>query len=592
MGVYLNPGNIDFQKAVNSKIYVDKTELLAFTNSVLMTEQLYISVSRPRRFGKSMAANMLAAYYSRGCDSEELFGGLKIAEDADFKKHLNRYNVIRLNMQDFLTKAGSVGGMVELIEKKLFRELNREFREVDFDPDDFCFALEEIFAQTGIPFVFIIDEWDCVMRVYRDDKAAHTQYLDYLRHLLKDKSCVALAYMTGILPIKKYGQHSALNMFYEYSMMNAKPIQEFTGFTEAEVQALCEQYNVPYDRMKKWYDGYLVSGVSIYNPRSVVEAILRGEFDSYWTKTETYEALKVYIQMDRDGLREKTERLIAGERVSINPLKYQNDMAVFESADDVLALLIHLGYLTAQRELSEGGISGEEVSEKEVSGKEVSGKEVSGKEVSEKEVSGEEISEGKFPEIDGSSMDCAIPNSEVRQEFINCIEDGGWENVMDAIRGSNELLRLTIAGDEAAVANQIAKVHQENASILQYNDENSLSCAISLAYYSAKKSYTVVREMPAGKGFADLVFVPDRNCALPAMVVELKWDKSVKTALDQIRKNEYADCLKRFSGEILLVGVNYDKDSKEHTCRIERVRKYKHTGKGRAVNAFSDSPRI
>ncbi|MCD8015711.1 MAG: ATP-binding protein [Lachnospiraceae bacterium] len=533
MGIYLNPGNMDFQRAVNSKIYVDKTKLLVFTNSILMTEQLYISISRPRRFGKSMAANMLAAYYSRGCDSEELFGGFKIAEDTDFKKHLNRYNVIRLNMQDFLTKAKSVEGMIGLIEKKLFRELNREFREVDFDPDDFCFALEEIFAQTGIPFVFIIDEWDCVMRVYRDDKAAHTQYLDYLRHLLKDKSYVALAYMTGILPIKKYGQHSALNMFYEYSMMNAKPVQEFTGFTEAEVQALCGQYDVSYDRMKKWYDGYQVSGVSVYNPRSVVEAILRGEFDSYWTKTETYEALKIYIQMDRDGLREKTERLIAGEAVSINPMKYQNDMAAFESADDVLTLLIHLGYLTIQRELSEE----------------------------------------KFPEVDESAVDCVIPNSEVRQEFINCIEDGGWENVMNAIRGSNELLRLTIAGDEAAVANQIAKVHQENASILQYNDENSLSCAISLAYYSAKKSYTVVREMPAGKGFADLVFVPDRNCTLPAMVVELKWDKSVKTALDQIRKNEYADCLKRFSGEILLVGVNYDKDSKEHSCRIERVRK-------------------
>ncbi|MCD7833969.1 MAG: ATP-binding protein [Lachnospiraceae bacterium] len=545
MGIYLNPDNMDFQRAVNSKVYVDKTGLIAFTNSVLMTEQQYICVSRPRRFGKSMAANMLTAYYSCGCDSEKLFCGLKIAESVDFKKHLNQYNVIRMEMQSFLTEADDMDDMIRMIQKSILFDLMEEFPDVRyFDDTKLVRSLKDVFTRYRVPFIFIIDEWDCIFREHKDDQEAQKKYLDFLRNLLKDQSYVALAYMTGILPIKKYGKHSALNMFYEYSVMNAKPIEEFTGFTETEVKALCEQYQVSYDRMKKMYDGYTVNGLSIYNPKSVVESIVRGAFDSYWTKTETYEALKPYIQMDFDGLRMKVEQLIAGESVSVNPLKYQNDMTTLESADDVLTLLVHLGYLTAANSEETALQNAEALPDSYL-------------------YVGNEL----YP------VDCTIPNREVQQEFINCMEDGGWENVMDAIRNSDELLRCTFSGDEAAVAQRIAVVHMENASALQYNNEISLSCVISLAYYAAKKRYTIVREMPAGKGFADLVFVPDRNCGAPAMIVELKWNKSVETALDQIRRQEYTACLERYTGEILLVGVNYDKDSKEHSCKIERIRK-------------------
>ncbi|MCD7745416.1 MAG: ATP-binding protein [Lachnospiraceae bacterium] len=544
MGIYLNPDNSDFQRAMNSRIYVDKSELIAFTNSVLMTEQEYISVSRPRRFGKSMAANMLTAYYSRGCDSETMFRHLKIAGAADFKKHLNQYNVIRLEMQSFLTDAEDMDDMLRMIQKTVLFDLTSEFPDVKyFDDTKLIRSLKDVFAKYRVPFIFIIDEWDCIFRTHKNDEEAQKKYLDFLRNLLKDQSYVALAYMTGILPIKKYGKHSALNMFYEYSILNAKPIEEFTGFTQEEVKSLCGQYHVSYDEMKKWYDGYTVNGVSVYNPKSVVESIMRGVFSNYWTQTETYEALKPYIQMNQDGLRAKVERLIAGEKIPVNTMKYQNDMTTFESADDVLTLLIHLGYLTTEQR-AEGDCD-------------------------------ETASSGdcSFPVEDLSSVNCSIPNSEVRQEFINCIEDGGWENVMDAIRNSEELLRLTIAGDEEKVAQRIAKVHMDNASVLQYNDETSLSCAISLAYYSAKRNYTIVREMPAGKGFADLVFVPDRNCSTPAMIVELKWNKSVTTALDQIRRQNYTACLERYTGELLLVGVNYDKNSKEHTCKIEKIKK-------------------
>lgn len=519
MGIYLNPDNINFKRALNSKIYVDKSELIQYTNSVMNTEQQFICVSRPRRFGKSMAANMLTAYYSRGCDSKEMFQNLKIAKTDSFEKHLNQYNVIHINMVNFLDRSKSIDNMLDYLKKRLLHEIKKENSDVDcFDWNDLVSVLEEVFQEKRIPFVFIIDEWDCVFRVHKKDLESQTKYLDFLRNLLKDQSYVALAYMTGILPIKKYGEHSAINVFYEYSMTDAKPIEEFTGFTEAEVQGLCGQYHMLFEETKRWYDGYCVDGISIYNPKSVVEAMLRGKFSNFWTSTETYEALKEYIELNYDGLRDKVIKMIAGERVKINPEKFQNDMTTFHSADDVLTLLVHLGYLT----------------------------------------------------FDFYTREVWIPNSEVRQEFINSIEDGGWEHVMNAIRQSDVLIDATLNGDEKKVAEIIEQLHQNNTSILKYNDENSLSCVLSLAYYSAQKSHTITREAPAGKGYADLVFVPRRTSNLPAFIVELKCDYSAENAIEQIKKKDYTDCLKDYSDEILLVGVNYDKKSKKHTCRIER----------------------
>ena len=520
MGILLNPDNIDFQEALNSEIYVDKTELMLYTNKVLRTEQKYICISRPRRFGKSMAANMLTAYYSRGCDSREMFSKYKIAKVDSFEKHLNKYNVIHINMVDFLSEASSIEEMIGEIQKAILFELTDEFSDVRFyDDTKLARSLKDIFAKHGVPFVFIIDEWDCIFRKHTNDTDAQTKYLDFLRNLLKNQSYIALAYMTGILPIKKYGEHSAINVFYEYSMTDAKPISEFTGFTENEVKSLCEKYNKPFEQMKRWYDGYCLDGISIYNPKSVVESILRDNFGNYWTKTETYEALKVYIQTNFDGLRDKVVKLIAGEKVAINPDKFQNDMTTFNSADDVLTLLVHLGYLTYNDNMA------------------------------------------------------WVPNSEVAQEFINSIEDGGWEEVMRSVRASDELLKATLACDEEKVAELIEQSHQDNTSILKYNDENSLSCVLSLAYYSARKSYIIERELPAGKGFADLVFKPRSNNINPAMIVELKYDGSAESAIEQIKEKQYTDCLKDYSGDVLLVGINYDKESKKHSCKIERAKK-------------------
>lgn len=525
MGLYVNPGNEEFDRVTKSKIYVDKTGMISFINQNLNTEHQNICVSRPRRFGKSIAANMLVAYYSRGCNSKELFEKLKIAGDAGFEEHLNKYNVIHLNMQQFLGRTKTIDEMLELLTRKVTRELKREFSDVTYYEEDLVSVIEEIYSQTHSFFIFIIDEWDCIFRVKGNDTDAQKIYLNFLRDLLKNQPYCVLAYMTGILPIKKYGEHSALNMFDEYSMTNQRELAEFTGFTEQEVQELCPAYDMPYEKMKQWYDGYDLKGIQIYNPRSVVMSLLGHDFDSYWTKTETYEALKKYIQMDMYNLKELVTKLIAGSSVAINPDKFQNDMTTFASADDVLTLLVHLGYLT----------------------------------------------------YDFDTRTVHIPNQEVQKEFINCIEDGGWEPVMDAIRKSEELLNATISGDEDTVARIIEHVHQENTSILAYNDENSLACVISLAYYSAKKNYVIYRELVGGKGFADLVFIPRKTTQAPAIVVELKRNQTADAAIDQIKRKEYVQSLKDYRGEVLLVGINYEsKDSdgenyKKHFCKIERV---------------------
>ena len=526
MGIYLNPGNDEFYNAVRkSKIYVDKTALLEFTNSILCGEHRNICVSRPRRFGKSMTANMLTAYYSKGCDSGDLFDGLKIATYKDYNENLNKYNLIHINMIDFMSRADSVEELIDYLQRRLLWDIKKEYSDVEcFDWNDLVDVLETIYSEKKQPFIIVIDEWDCIFRRYTDDNEAQKRYLDFLRFFIKGKSYVALAYMTGILPIKKYGEHSALNMFDEYSMTNQRELAEFTGFTEDEVQELCIQYNMPFKKMKQWYDGYELKGIQIYNPRSVVMSLLGHDFDSYWTKTETYEALKKYIQLDMYNLKELVVRLIAGESVPVNPDKFQNDMTTLESADDVLTLLIHLGYLT----------------------------------------------------YDFYSHQVMIPNQEVQKEFVNCIEDGGWEPVMDAIRSSEELLSATLDRNEMVVASMIEQVHQENISILKYNDENALACVIALAYYSAKKDYMVYRELAGGKGYADIVFVPHKDSNKPAIVVELKWNKSAKTAIEQIKTRQYVDSLKNYSGTVVLVGINYSSDNnsaefKKHTCRIEEI---------------------
>lgn len=387
MGRFLNPGNEMFQEALNSQIYVDKSSLIAYLNKVVKTQQKYVCVSRPRRFGKSMAANMLVAYYDRSCDSHSQFNSLAIARDPSYEAFLNRYNVIHLNMQDMLSMRPTMSETLALVDQAVSAEIRRLYPEASYlNPNRLADTALDAYSYSHVPFVFVIDEWDAIFRVHKQDKQAQELYLDWLRALLKDKPYVALAYMTGILPIKKYGQHSALNMFAEVSMTYARPLSETTGFTDAEVAHLCEQYGSSLETMRHWYDGYNVDGIAIYNPRSVVQALTTGGFSNFWTQTETFEALKSYIELDMDGLRADITRLIAGERVPVNVAKFQNDMSTFSTADDVLTLLVHLGYLTYS------------------------------------------LPQPTDTESDGSGV-VWIPNWEVAQEFVSCVEGGGWEEI-------------------------------------------------------------------------------------------------------------------------------------------------------------------
>lgn len=524
VGVYLNPGNEKFIQSIQSEIYVDKTGLIGYCNKVFNTMQRFISVSRPRRFGKSVTANMLTAYYSRGCDSGSVFADFEIAGTESYPMHRNRYDVVFLNMQEFLSRTDSMGQMLELVKKSILWDLLEEYQNIRyFDESNLMRTMQDIYSKTKTPFVIIIDEWDCIFREYKSDGEAQKKYLDFLRDMLKDKGYIALCYMTGILPIKKYGTHSALNMFDEFSMTFAGPFAKYMGFTEDEVRELCERYGMDFEETKRWYDGYYIEGAgAVYNPRSVVSAMQFGQFQYYWNQTETFEALRTYIDMNFEGLKDDIITMMNGERqIPIDTRSFTNDMVTFHSKDDVMTLLVHLGYLGY---LSDSG-------------------------------------------------KVFIPNYEIMNEYVTAVSNSDWGEVTRALKASRATLEAIWNQDESQVAAAIGEAHFETAH-LQYNDENALSYTISLALFIARNYYTVYRELPSGKGFAGLVYIPRKQHAdRPALVVELKWDKSASGAIRQMKQQQYCKSLEEYRGNLLLVGINYDKQTRKHECVIEEVEK-------------------
>ena len=379
MGIYLNPGKVAYEKAVNTEIFVDKTKMLLFLNSVVKTKKEYVSVSRPRRFGKTMAADMITAYYGRGAD-RAFFEKLKLSESDGWDRYLGCFNVIRLVMTDFFKEDVDVNKSLDKLSMRILDDLSEEYSDVKYDPEDLFYSMDRFYRKTGTQFVIVIDEWDAVFRECKNDDAGQRQYLDFLRDWLKDKDYVALAYMTGILPIKKYGKHSALNMFDEYSMITPMQLAPYTGFTVEEVKELCDRYNMSYDDLSDWYDGYELSDtipvevreeyrkgeyrgniISVYSPLSVVNAVSSGVVQNYWNKTENYEALAEYINMNMDGLKDAVALMMDGGRLKVNVSTYQNDMTNFKSRDDVLALLINLGYLGYDIESKETFIPNKEI---------------------------------------------------------------------------------------------------------------------------------------------------------------------------------------------------------------------------------------
>ena len=553
MGQFLNPGKNSYIEAVNSQIFIDKSEMIAFLNSVVKTKQKYVSVSRPRRFGKTMAADMICAYYDRDADSRELFESLRLAgsdisySDLAWDEYLGKFDVIRIVMTDFFDSDASCNDALKEMQSIICRDIKKKYPDVDyFNDKDLIKTIADAYTENGRQLVLVIDEWDAVFRNGKTDKEEQTRYLDFLRNLLKDKSYIALAYMTGILPIKKYGRHSALNMFTEYSMMFPRQLARYTGFTEAEVVDLCNKYGRDYETIKAWYDGYEVSDIMppdpnheelrntgnppksdryfLYSPLSVVEAIGTGVIKDYWNKTESYEALADYIIKDYDGLKEAVTLLMDGARVYVDTSTYQNDMTTFSGRDDILSLLIHLGYLG----------------------------------------------------YDDNTSEVYIPNKEIYDEFKTSTKGSEWTESFKAFEISQELLEATWNKDSDKVAELMERAH-DLAGNRTYNDESALSYAVQYAYYAAQRYYTTILELDTGKGYADIVFIPaPKHADKPAMVIELKYNKDVDTALSQIKKQKYPDRLEHYKGNMLLVGINYDKDVsstdkdfKHHKCIIE-----------------------
>ena len=521
MGIYFNPNNGSFMKDRNYEIYVDKTELITYLNKYIGTPRNCLAVSHARRFGKSHAAGMIDAYYSLGCDSTKLFENTKISQTPDYKKYMNKYNVIHLDISSFWDDFKQ--NIVEKIQEYVVDELKQEFVDkVDFTKK-LSVVLMSIYNLTNTPFIIIIDEWDCIIRNSGDEELVH-KYLQFLHSLFKSeesKSFLALAYITGILPIKKIKDESALNNFMEYTMINSYPITQYYGFTEEEVKDLCKQYDMDFDSMKAWYNGYLIDGLHMYNPNSVSMALTRHRLDSYWKNTLSFDSINTFITMNYEGLKDDIMTMLSGKKVMIDTRSFRNDFSDINSKDDALTALIHLGYLGYDIDRKSG----------------------------------------------------FIPNYEVSEAFRMALKDGEWKEIAKAISRCDELLMATIDEDAEKVAEIVELAHDTYTSILKYNDENSLSCVLTMAYFTAPGYYNIVRKMPAMKGFADFVFIPRANAGKrPAMVVELKYNQSADSAITQIKEKRYHGVLEGYSDKILLVGINYDaegKDNKHHTCIIE-----------------------
>lgn len=530
MGRFVNPDNSAFQVALNSKIYVDKTGLLEYTNSVLGTTEAYICNSRPKRFGKSYAANMLAAYYSKGCDSREMFSEFAISKKEDFTIHLNKYDVIHIDIQWFLTNCDDIDNFVAFLTKSILNELKVIYplvvtSEITTIPQ----ALSNIREKTGNKFIVIIDEWDVIIRDEATKEKVQEDYINFLRGMFKGvepTKYIQLAYITGILPIKKEKTQSALNNFDEFTMLSAGAFASYIGFTDDEVKSLCKNYNKDFEKVKRWYDGYILEEYQVYNPKAVVSVLLKGSFKSYWSETASYDAIVPLINMNYDGLKTSIIEMLSGDTIKVNTTTFRNDTVNFKSKDDVLTYLIHLGYIG-------------------------------------------------YDEVKKSAF---IPNEEIRQELKNVVESIRWNEFDSFQQESENLLDATLDMDSRKVAEQIEKIHSQYVSVIQYNNENSLSSVLTIAYLSSMQYYyKPIRELPSGRGFADFVYVPkpEYTDEYPALVVELKWNKNAKTAMQQIKDKKYTESLSDYIGNIFMVGINYDKSGKKHECVIEKYSKNK-----------------
>lgn len=522
MGIYINPGTASFEEAINSEIFVDKTKIVSVVNEVVCTKKKYVCVSRPRRFGKTTAQQILCAYFSKNCDSRPIFEDTKLSEVEGWDRYLNKFHVVRIDCNEFASFINKTGefSFINQMTKNVRNEFIELFPDIDFsDKLRICDCIRTVYAKTGDKFVIIFDEYDLGVRVGQRAEL-HQEYLDYLISLFKNSAmdpAIALAYMTGILPIVKDKFESKLNNFDSITIIVPGPYAEYTGFTKAEVKSLCDEFGVDYEDCRRWYDGYKVGDFHIYNPNAIVECIRKKQFQSYWSATGSYETVSTYIDMNLDGIKDDIINMIMGQRVYVDVSGFQNTIDSIETKDDVYTYLIHLGYLS----------------------------------------------------YDAEEEQCYIPNKEVQREWMQAVKRSvNFAPVAKFINNSRQLLDATINMNAEMVAYSIKETHKLVCSNLNFNNEQAYQSAIILAYFYANSKYTIIPELPTGKGFADVVLVPYVP-NLPAIIIELKKDASTETALSQIKNKEYSTHLAHYHGNLLFVGINYDSD-KEHECVIER----------------------
>ena len=531
MGIYINRDNMSFVGARRGE-YVDKSELILYINSTLNTESRMTCVSRARRFGKSMAAEMLYAYYDKSCDSRKLFEDLKVANpdnpinknpETAFETHLNKYPTIYIDVTDFTSTYHDNKDIIKIFSRTIKKDIREAYPDIAISPrTDLMGTLVKVYEHTGEQFILIIDEWDALCRELANKPQIMEEYVRLLRSLFKSgntKRVFAAVYMTGILPIKQYGTQSALNNFQSYSMINPGKLAGYFGFTKDEVYVLCEKYKMSYQQMEKWYDGYNMGEVGhIFNPTSVMRAIIMNTFDNYWSQTSSFESIRNYINMDFDGVKQTIENLLIGGEESVPVLNYGNDQNEINSRDELFALLTHYGYFA----------------------------------------------------YDNKTQKVHIPNQEVRAELLQVVKTGNRPELTKLIKDSDILLQATLAMDEEYVAEALDAFHSQYTTPRFYNNEQALRALVRYAYIGATGMFVPMEELPTGKGFADVAFIPVFNNGNPVILVELKYDDTADTAISQIKNRRYPEKLSQLTDNLLLVGISYNKETKKHTCKIEK----------------------
>lgn len=536
MGNYLNSTAAFslYKSEKESPYFIDKSLLLTELIPQVKLGNKHICLTRPRRFGKTVMANMVAAFFGKGTDGRSLFDSLKIAQENGYQENINRYNVVHIDFSKMPKNCTSYEQYISRIEKKLIKDLMRAYPDADIDVEDAVWdAFETVFADCDSEkFVFVLDEWDCIFHKNFVTENDRKNYVSFLSNLLKDHAYVSLTYMTGILPIAKYSSGSELNMVAEFTMANSPMFGEYFGFTDSEVDDLYSRYlknccepNVTREGLHEWYNGYhTASGEKVYNPRSVVFALTFNNLASYWTSSGPYDEIFYYIENNVAEVRKELALMVAGESVPAKVQEYAATSMNLSSKDEIFSAMVVYGFIS--------------------------------------------YADGKV----------SIPDKELMDKFDEMIQREPQLGYVNALaKKSERMLEATLSGDTETMAEILEYTHNTETPILSYNSETELSAIVNLAYLAARDRYRIEREDKSGTGFVDFIFYPDKKEA-DCIILELKVDHTPEEAIQQIKDKQYALRFRgklaekpRYTGRILAVGISYFKETKKHQCKIEVV---------------------